>query len=308
MNLMEKTAKSAGIAQFFALICIALAAHCPAHAKEDGSPAAATLPYTVQTIEEPGPMMGVMVKVNLADPRVKLKVALADDRDTDGAGPCVGLLDTTQQAAKKHNFAVAINASFFAVPTPVVVAGRKLSYVVGNCGYPVGWHVADGKTITRPVNDKLRATLWVGADGRANIADGVKELPEGTRFAVSGNALILSNGQVNRAVERGHAPTTAVGLSADGNTLFLAVVDGRQPQWSKGADLVDMAQLMQRWGAHQAINFDGGGSSTLVLKDHATGVFTTVNRPSDVSASPRGHRLERAVIDVIGISLESTSP
>jgi hypothetical protein len=261
------------------------------------------LPYKVERINEPGPMLGVLVKIDLADARVKVKVALADDRDPDGDGPCVGQLDTTQAAARRHDFDVTMNASFFAVPKARELNGKAIRYFTGNCGYPVGWHFSGGKLHGKPAKDNLRATLIVHASNKVSIRENVKALPDDTRFAVSGNAMILYDGKITRELERGLAPTSAAGISADGKTLYLAVIDGRQPGHSRGASLDEMAALMLKWGAHHAINFDGGGSTTMVLKDPATGVFTTVNRPSDTSSLAIPQLVERPVIDVIGVAI-----
>ena len=64
-------------------------------------------------------------------------------------------------------------------------------------------------------------------------------------------------------IARGRAPRTAFGVTAEGHYL-LAVVDGRQSH-SIGCTLQEMAEFMLQFGAVQAINFDGGGSSALVV-------------------------------------------
>ena len=66
-------------------------------------------------------------------------------------------------------------------------------------------------------------------------------------------------------------PRTAAGVTADG-ALILMVVDGRQPE-SRGVSLRELAQLMHDRGAVEAVNLDGGGSSTLVVQGHL------LNRP-----------------------------
>ena len=59
-------------------------------------------------------------------------------------------------------------------------------------------------------------------------------------------------------------PRTAIGLLADGRALLM-VVDGRQPSLSVGMSLEELAQLMLEFGAVDAINLDGGGSTTMVV-------------------------------------------
>ncbi|MDT7538914.1 MAG: hypothetical protein QOI82_2499 [Actinomycetota bacterium] len=69
-------------------------------------------------------------------------------------------------------------------------------------------------------------------------------------------------------------PRTAVGVTADGRML-LVVVDGRQPGYSVGMTLQELADLMASLGAQNAINLDGGGSSAMWVNG------LRVNRPSD---------------------------
>lgn len=72
----------------------------------------------------------------------------------------------------------------------------------------------------------------------------------------------------------GRAPRSAVGVTRYGDYIF-AVVDGRQAH-SKGCTLEEWADiLLNRFGAFNAINLDGGGSTELVVKDFL------VNSPSD---------------------------
>lgn len=74
-------------------------------------------------------------------------------------------------------------------------------------------------------------------------------------------------------VAGGRAPRTAVGITKDHHVLLM-VVDGRQSH-SIGCTLLELAFLMQEFGAVDAINFDGGGSSEMVIKNEI------VNSPSD---------------------------
>jgi large repetitive protein len=85
----------------------------------------------------------------------------------------------------------------------------------------------------------------------------------------------------------GRHPRTAVGIRADG-TVILVVVDGRQEGYSVGMTLEETAALMLELGAIDALNLDGGGSTTLVT---GRGI---VNRPSDAQ--------ERAVANALVVS------
>ena len=92
--------------------------------------------------------------------------------------------------------------------------------------------------------------------------------------SVAADAAIVE-GTISRNAEARH-PRTAIGYSRDGATLFLLVVDGRSAT-SVGMTLVELAALMQRVGAWQALNFDGGGSTTMVIDG------AIVNAPSDTT-------------------------
>jgi len=80
-------------------------------------------------------------------------------------------------------------------------------------------------------------------------------------------------GTLSRNAEARH-PRTAVGFSRDSSTLFVLTVDGRSEN-SGGMTLVELASVMRELGAWQAMNFDGGGSTTMVVDGKV------VNHPSD---------------------------
>lgn len=107
------------------------------------------------------------------------------------------------------------------------------------------------------------------------------ELPS-VAVAHPGFAIIMKAGETPMANDGKRRPTlaprTAFGISADGRYLYILVVDGRQPGYSHGADMVDLARLLKAAGASDAINVDGGGSSTLVRCDQAGGGVVIDNR------------------------------
>ena len=92
------------------------------------------------------------------------------------------------------------------------------------------------------------------------------------------------------------APRTAIGLDRSGTHLILFVADGRQPLYSQGATLHEMAQLMIYYGAVNAMNLDGGGSSTLVMRN-SLGMVEVVNSPIQTGIPGR----ERPVGNHLGI-------
>ncbi len=257
-------------------------------------------PIEIERVEMDGPVRGVLARVDLTDPRVSLAVHPAGD-DPDGDGPMTTTLNTVRAVAQTHDLELAINGSFFAHGGTRQIGGRTVKYFVGNPARSIGWLVSDGVVHGRPTNPE-RPTFCVYADGRAEIRGTTRTLPEGVRFAVDGSGVLLARGVV-RVQPGGRAePRTAVGLDADGDTLFLLTVDGRRDGHSVGVTLFDLAQILQDAGAANAMNLDGGGSTTMVLEEPAN-TFTVLNRPSDGSGFFVPLSIERAVADVIGVDV-----
>ena len=74
-------------------------------------------------------------------------------------------------------------------------------------------------------------------------------------------------------------PRTVIGVDRRG-AIWLIVIDGRQPTHSVGMTLPDLVRLADRLELRDALNLDGGGSTTMVVKGKV------INRPSD-PAGPR---------------------
>ncbi|MDQ7843712.1 MAG: phosphodiester glycosidase family protein [Armatimonadota bacterium] len=121
--------------------------------------------------------------------------------------------------------------------------------------------------------------------------------------AVGGGPRLLSGGEWTppedfpaALTDRRH-PRTAIGVLADGRILLL-VVDGRQPTHSLGMTLPELAIALRRLGAVEAMNLDGGGSSTLVVGHRV------VNQPSDET----GERPVAVALLVLGPQAPAPGP
>ena len=189
--------------------------------------------------------------------------------------------------------------------------------------------VLDGRNPSRVVaSDILKAGMPIPANGgvlvagrRAPVALGAALLalqpgdtvrvtmslaPFHPREAVGGRPMLVRDSVVVGEVDtEGQAsfiarnPRTAVGIARGGTRLILAVIDGRQKGYSDGMTLRETANLMRALGARDAINLDGGGSSTLVYAAGAHGALMVANTPSD--SLPTGQHVERAVGDALAI-------
>jgi hypothetical protein len=117
-------------------------------------------------------------------------------------------------------------------------------------------------------------------------------LPFAADFIIGAGPRLVKDGQAAAAAEQFSAdfslkrhPRTAAGIRGDG-ILVLVTVDGRQPKKSVGMTIEELAVLMTGLGCVEAINLDGGGSTTMVVSNRV------VNNPSDASG-------ERPVSDAL---------
>ncbi len=91
---------------------------------------------------------------------------------------------------------------------------------------------------------------------------------------------LLKYGNIGSGFEAGVHPRTAAGIKSDGNVIFYTL-DGRQSGYSSGASLTELAKRMQELGCVDAINFDGGGSTTMGMWLPQNPTFGIVNKPSN---------------------------
>lgn len=97
--------------------------------------------------------------------------------------------------------------------------------------------------------------------------------------SIGGSHVLLRDGRrtftvVPRGLVQGRHPRTVVGWNRAGE-IFLVTVDGRKPKSAEGMSLLEISDYMRRMGATDAINLDGGGSTTFVTRGKV------INRPSD---------------------------
>lgn len=167
--------------------------------------------------------------------------------------------------------------------------------LAGNSQIPEGCYVlsGSGKAISFVANlkagDSVRLSIEATADGNSTS---VKEL-------VGGYPIILKDGIVQSTPSYpGHLsnpePRTAVGYNADRSRLTMLVVDGRGAGGSLGVDQPTLAAMMKALGCTDAMNFDGGGSSTLFVEP-----LGIRNRPSTSSLDNRKEGEPRTVVNAL---------
>jgi len=203
------------------------------------------------------------------------------------------------------------------VNSPHVPAGG-IGLYTSRWGTSPGYAVADGArkkdvrqvvirggrvvSNTRQVSrgSRIRGQLLIGRG--AGAVDLYRRLPVGAhasvqvgaagapRVAVSGSQVLVADGKLTSLDDRELHPRTAVGVDTDTGKVLLVVVDGRSES-SSGYTLRELGRLMLSLGAEEALNLDGGGSSTMVTK-RPSGAVRVANRPSDGAQRPVPEGLE----------------
>ncbi len=117
-------------------------------------------------------------------------------------------------------------------------------------------------------------TLELRVDLDPQIGPEDQVMGGGPRLVRDGKVSVESEGgTLGDAFAKARHPRTAIGFN--GKKLYLFVVDGRQPGYSEGMSLYEVAEAMVALGCTEALNMDGGGSSTLWVRG------SVANRPSD---------------------------
>lgn len=138
-----------------------------------------------------------------------------------------------------------------------------------NGALPHGTVISNGKVVSDYVDANVGGG-FIGFDNNNKLILGYmsknEALNRGLRDAVEFGPYLIVNGK--RSFIRGNggwgiAPRTAIGQRQDGIVLFL-VINGRLAS-SIGADMVDLTDIMENYGAYNAANLDGGSSSELVI-------------------------------------------
>lgn len=178
--------------------------------------------------------------------------------------------------AKQNKASIAVNGNFFP----------------GTPEAPRGIVVSKGKSC--PGSRNIPSHPYLGCD-RNNfcwIEKSANPLGNAKLFNGAAGQYFVTNGEVTPAMQGKNnriVPRTLVGLMSKQQNLFFMMIEGRRP--SKGVlgmGQEDAAQLLIALGADQALNLDGGGSSTMVLDGEL------------VNARPENEPRERGVANLIG--------
>jgi hypothetical protein len=247
---------------------------------ENSKPLFDGISYRQEVRSGESPMVAHIITLDLSRPGIKLALT-----PPDRSKGMEHIAYTTSSYLAKSGAQVAINASYF---LPFNGGSPKGEDFYPKQGEPVqvsGMARGGGKQVSPVEIDldmRINATICInGADVR--IADGQRcsgkasdAVSAGPRLLTGGAESPLPPYEFSRDDAKG--PRTALGLSADRKTAWLVVIDGRQEGYSMGASLPELTALFRQLGAADAINLDGGGSTTMVAADPRGGL-NLLNRP-----------------------------
>ena len=170
----------------------------------------------------------------------------------------------------ENDLAVAVNANFYSPFNRQTRISRGPSNVKGLA-------ISDGFLVSPPAAG--HASFLVRNDGHCEVRPtGTDEKFENVAQAVSGSVMLLEDGKTLPQKNHDRHPRTLAGVSADGKTVWFVTIDGRQPGFSDGATFTECAEILQKLGADDGVNFDGGGSTTMVCREK-DGTARVMNRP-----------------------------
>jgi hypothetical protein len=210
------------------------------------------------------------VRVDLRAPGIELF-----ETPDNGAAPLETTSETTGEFLAHYKLQVAINANFYA---PCCTPGDKDL---------IGLAVSRGTVVSPPVEKGTgSAALVITRDNHATITKTAADFSTANVWtAVAGSEIVLVGGAKPALAEsefnKTAHPRTAVGISKDGRYLILLAIDGRQPGYSLGATMDEVAEWLLRFGASEGLNLDGGGSTALIRADGDKPVV--LNQPSGVA-------------------------
>jgi hypothetical protein len=235
------------------------------------------------TQTSPRPLNIRLIEIDLTNPGLRFRVSPYDPGLPNGDET---ITQTTRQYVDEQSAQIGINASFYrlenggeARPTNNngIVVSDGDAYSPWDSTGQVGFNITQANIASIITAPSSRPTGYetnpAGAALFNAVAGSDRLLNAGTNVAPADNTTPGHFLNLN--------PRTAMGL-APGNKLLLATIDGRRAGFSEGMYLREVADLLKSYGATDAVNLDGGGSTTMAMDYYRDGASRAqlVNTPS----------------------------
>jgi hypothetical protein len=255
-----------------------------------------------------GAMPDLMViyaaRVDLTDPNIQFyatpRIAsdyAVDDRETAGY--------TVSNFLTMHGLQVAINANYFHDPGTSDTESPSYTDSPGTPFDIIGLLISKGVLVSPQDSGDYTASFMFTSNNQvtfyptnwpANPTTGVETAVTGLYTILRNNINVGSNYIGSGDFVHQVNPRTAYGLSQDRHYMYLMVIDGRQPGYSNGSLDWETAKWLQKLGAWDGANMDGGGSSCLVIEG-TTGKPIELNHDNASAA----YGVERTVGSQFGV-------
>ncbi len=254
------------------------------------------------------PLKAWMAKIDLGSSDVRVEVLSSDDEDGR---------QSASDFAKESGACLVVNGGYFRevdesfAPIGLLLSGGELIHAAtpgvfrhdirydvqraaigfgGSTTAEIGWVSTRGDSVLLwqdPIDNMPEQPGTMLSIDSSSVWKVTNALSAGPALLKSGNNRITVNEEVffGSTIPNIH-PRTAAGIGENGELFFL-VVDGRQ-RASRGVSLTELAGIMRVFGVRDALNLDGGGSSTLVVQN-------------ELLNSPTGGSFEREIVSAIAI-------
>lgn len=220
------------------------------------------------------PMRIFIFEVDLKNPEVTIETSTPNNKVSFGMQPMT--LQATYEDTPDHRVWGGINGDFYNMTS----------------GVPQGIVYKEGVPLKTTFQDATCTYFAITKDKKAVIAgqDEYPSLKQSIQEALGGRVWLIKDGidvmQTSNALE----PRTCIGVSKEQDKVYMMAVDGRNATYSNGMTYTELGKCMKALGAYNAINLDGGGSTTFFRRktpDFSEDRFEIRNWPSDNGGKER---------------------
>ena len=229
----------------------------------------------------PRPLNIRVIEIDLTHPDLSFRMSPRDPGLPNGDET---ITQTTRQYVDEQTAQIGVNTSFYRLENGLEARPTNNNGIAASDGDKYSPWDSTGQVGFNITENNLASIITAPS----NRPTGYETNPAVTLFnaAAGSNRLLSAGANVAPAdnTTAGHFlnlnPRTAVG--AAGNKLLLATIDGRRTGFSEGMYLSEVAELLKSYGATDAINLDGGGSTTMAMDYYGDGAKRAqlVNTPS----------------------------
>lgn len=255
------------------------------------------LRYWHQHIAQPRPMMVHVLEIDLDTPGLAFVVNSGTPKDGNEF-----VAEKTTAFVEREHLDAAINATYFRPFDGGHLLDKAYVPALGQGVVVDGVSMAHGHLDSDYASPDPRSNGAVCIHAR-DVQITTSHCPRQTTDAVGAGPVLMIHGKVLPLESKRHdyyydtEPRTAIALDKARRKMWWIVVDGRQPHYSEGMTLPELTELMRQLGADSAINMDGGGSSTMVLRQQ--GKLEIANSPIHTGIPGR----ERPVGNHLGLRI-----